>query len=298
MHLVSNSDNVGDPNDYLTVKVGDKLDAHAPNGGVYIYGYGDLTVDKIEAGNDIGLGGNKDIIIPHDKVDGNIVAGGNVKIEAGDNVINGGGTNVGIVSGGDLTIIANLNQKDPAGAIGKLPYNDLSTSINVTLDGNLNVDEVGVPAGDKILNVHIMGQNNNNGGYDIDDRDQKMANVLTDGDSDDGSGKAGHHRQGLRYNVATSEYVLLDSQTDSGAKVQNVINISKQGMLVKTDELPQVGENISITMDYKGLPFTVDGQVVRTDATNNTAGIQFTNVDQLTSSMILYLGMMNGQQSK
>ena len=39
-----------------------------------------------------------------------------------------------------------------------------------------------------------------------------------------------------------------------------------------------------------------DGTVVRTDKAHNTAGIQFNNIDQFTSSMILYLGMMNGKQ--
>ncbi|MBQ2871812.1 PilZ domain-containing protein, partial [bacterium] len=95
---------------------------------------------------------------------------------------------------------------------------------------------------------------------------------------------------------ANSEYVLLDSATESGVKVQDVLNISKQGMLVQTDGKAQVGENIAITMDYKGLPFTVEGTVVRTDAAKGTAGIQFNNIDQFTSSMILYLGMMNGMK--
>lgn len=293
MHLVSKDDNVGDPDHYLTVKVGDKLDAHAPNGGVYIYGYGDLTVDRVEAGEDVGLKGNKDIIIPHDKEDGNIIAGGNVKIEAGDNVLNGGGENVGIVAGGDIDITANLNENDPAGSIGKLPYNDLNHSINVIVGGEVIADEIGVPVGDKILNIHIMGQDNNSNAFDMDDRDQRNMKFLSDDDNNDASVR--NHRQDLRYNVATSEYVLLNSDSESGAKVQDVLNISKQGMLVQTNELPKVGENIQITMDYKGLPFTVEGQVVRTDAAKNTAGVKFNSIDQFTSSMILYLGMMNGR---
>jgi len=300
LHLVSNDDNVGDPDHYLTVKVGDKLDAHAPNGGVYIEGYGDLTVDRIEAGDDVGIRGNEDIIIPHDKEDGNIIAGGDVKIEAGDNVLNGGDDNVGIVSGGDIDITANLNEKDPAGSIGELPYNDLNHSINVIVGGEVKADEIGVPEGDKILNIHIMGQvdptipgDNNNNSFDMDDRDQRNMKFLSDDDNNDASVR--NHRQDLRYNVATSEYVLLNSSSDSGAKVEDVLNISKQGMLVQTSELPKVGENIQITMDYKGLPFTVEGQVVRTDAAKNTAGVKFNSIDQFTSSMILYLGMMNGR---
>ena len=302
MHLVSNNDNVGDPNNYLTVKVGDKLDASAPQGGVYIYGYGDLTVDKVEAGKDVYIGGNEDIIIPHNRPEGNIIAGENVKIEAGDSVLNGGGENPGIISGGDIEVIANLNQKEPAGSIGELPYNDLSHSINVVVKGEVKADEVGVPTADKILNIHIMGQdspmadgtNTDTDTFNMDDRDQRNMKFLADDDNNDASVR--NNRQHLRYNVANSEYVLLDSATESGVKVQDVLNISKQGMLVQTDGNAQVGENIAITMDYKGLPFTVEGTVVRTDAAKGTAGIQFNNIDQFTSSMILYLGMMNGMK--
>ena len=302
LHLLSKADNVGDPNNYLTVQVGDKLDAAAPNGGVYIYGYGDLTIDKIEAGEDVGIGGNKDIIIPHDREEGNIIAGGNVKIEAGDNVLNGGGENVGIVSGGDIEIIANLNPKENPSSIGELPYNDLSHSINVTLKGEVKADEVGVPEANKILNIHIMGtetnndvvvDNNTNGNYEMDDRDQRNLKYLAEDDNNDASVR--NNRQHLRYNVNNSEYILMNSSSESGAKVKDVLNISKQGMLVETDELAKVGENIQVTMDYKGLPFTVEGKVVRADATNKTAGVEFTNVDRMTSSLILYLGMMNGK---
>jgi len=299
LHLLSKADNVGDPNNYLTVQVGDKLDAAAPNGGVYIYGYGDLTIDKIEAGEDVGIGGNKDIIIPHDREEGNIIAGGNVKIEAGDNVLNGGGENVGIVSGGDIEIIANLNPKENPSSIGELPYNDLSHSINVTLKGEVKADEVGVPEANKILNIHIMGTEANDGAgdattpYEMDDRDQRNLKYLADDNNNDASVR--NNRQHLRYNVNNSEYILMNSNSESGAKVKDVLNISKQGMLVETDELAKVGENIKVTMDYKGLPFTVEGKVVRADATNNTAGVEFTNVDRMTSSLILYLGMMNGK---
>ena len=290
LHLLSQADNVGDPNNYLTVKVGDKLDAAAPNGGVYIYGYGDLITDSVIAGGDIGLGGNGDIIIPHDKVEGNIIAGGNVKIEAGDSVINAGGTEVGIVSGGDIDVSANHNLKD--GSVGKLPYNDLSHSINVTLKGEVKADEVGIPEGNKILNIHIMGsEESSTATVELDDRDQRNMKYLADDSNNDASVR--NNRQHLRYNVNNAEYILMNSNSESGAKVQDVINISKQGMLVQTNEPAKVGENIKVTMDYKGLPFTVEGKVVRSDATNNTAGIEFTNVDRMTSSLILYLGMMN-----
>ncbi len=301
LHLLSKTDNVGDPNNYLTVSVGNKLDAAAPNGGVYIYGYGNLTTDKVEAGKDIYIGGNKDIIIPHDKENGNIIAGGNVTIEAGDNVTNGGGSNVGIVAGGDITITANTNKNTgtDAGHIGDLPYNDLNHSINVALGGNVKGDELGIPQGDKIINIHIMGQNNGgngngtgNGddGFSSDDnRDQRNMKFLTD-DKGDETGARGQ-RQDLRYNVANSEYVFLNSDADSNAKVVDVLNISKQGMLVETTEAAKLGETMKISMDYKGLPFTVEGEVVRVDPVKNTAGIKFSNIDQLTSSMILYLGM-------
>ena len=63
-------------------------------------------------------------------------------------------------------------------------------------------------------------------------------------------------------------------------------------MLVQTNEALKVGENIEVTMDYKGLPFTVEGKVVRTDDLKGTAGVEFNNIDRLTSSLILYLGMM------
>ena len=298
LKLLSNNDNVGDPNNYLTVQVGEKLNAQAPNGGVYIYGYGDLVTDTVIAGGDIGLGGNGDIIIPHDKVDGNIIAGGNVKIEAGDSVVNAGGTEVGIVAGGDIDVSANHNLKD--GSVGKLPYNDLAHSINVTLNGEVRADEIGIADSNKILNIHIMGQeivpdapSDSEGTIELDDRDQRNMKYLASDDNNSASVR--NNRQHLRYNVNNSEYLLMNSSTDSGAKVQDILNISKQGMLVQTDEVAKVGEKIKVTMDYKGLPFTVEGKVVRTDAVNKTAGIEFTNVDRMTSSLILYLGMMNGR---
>ncbi len=295
MHLISFDDNVGDPNHYLTVKVGDKLDAKAPTEGkgVYIYGYGDLTIDRIEAAQDVGIKGNKDIILPSDKVDGNIIAGRDVIIEAGDNVLNGGGENLAIDAGRDIEVIANTNENNPAGSIGKLPYEDLKLSINVSLDGEVRADEIGVAEGNKILNIHIMGQDDGSGlGFDMDDRDQRNMKYLSD---DDDSASVRNHRADLRYNVATSEYVLLDSNSDSGSKVQDVLNISKQGMLVQTDETPNVGDKMQVTMEYKGLPFTVEGTVVRTDAAKGVAGIKFNSIDQFTSSMILYLGMLNGR---
>ena len=299
LHLKSDHDNVGDPENYLTVKVGDELDASAPEGGVYIEGYGDLTIDKIEAGEDVVVKGDEDIILPHDREDGNIEAGGDVTIEAGDSVLNEGGENPGIIADGDINITANENENEPAGTIGTLPYDDLEHSINVIVGGDVNVDEIGVPESEKILNVHIMGGGSNGGGsgsgddgLQIDDRDQRSMKYLTDGDNDDASVR--NNRQHLRYNVANSEYTLLDSGSESGAKVQDILNISKQGMLVETTQEAQLGEKIQLTVDYKGLPFTVEGEVVRTDAVKGTAGLEFKGIDRFTSSMLLYLGMMNG----
>ena len=127
----------------------------------------------------------------------------------------------------------------------------------------------------------------------LDDRDQRNMKYLAEDDNNSASVR--NNRQHLRYNVNNSEYILMNSNTESGAKVQNILNISKQGMLVQTDEVAKVGENIKVTMDYKGLPFTVEGKIVRTDSVNKTAGIEFTNVDRMTSSLILYLGMMNNR---
>lgn len=295
MHLISFDDNVGDPDHYLTVSVGGELDAAAPTEGkgVYIYGYGDLTVDRVVAGEDVGIGGNKDIILPSDRDEGNIIAGRDVIIKAGDNVLNGGGEKLAIDAGRDIDVTANINENNPAGSIGKLPYGDLQYSINVTLDGEVRADEIGVPVADKILNIHIMGQDNGDDlGFDMDDRDQRNMKYLTE---DDDSASVRNHRDHLRYNVATSEYVLIDSNSDSGSKVQDVLNISKQGMLVQTDETPNLGDNIQITLEYKGLPFTVEGTVVRADAAKGIVGVKFNSIDQFTSSMILYLGMLNGR---
>ena len=146
-----------------------------------------------------------------------------------------------------------------------------------------------------------MGTENNGGdastdtnaNYELDDRDQRNLKYLAEDDNNDASVR--NNRQHLRYNVDNAEYILMNSNSESGAKVKDVINISKQGMLVETDELAKVGENIKVTMDYKGLPFTVEGKVVRADATNNTAGVEFINVDRMTSSLILYLGMMQNR---
>jgi len=53
MTLNSAEENVGDPAKYLQVSVGGELNAEAPNGGVYIGTPEDLTIGKIEAGQDV-----------------------------------------------------------------------------------------------------------------------------------------------------------------------------------------------------------------------------------------------------
>ena len=264
MVLKSDKEDVGDPENYLQVEVGGELTAEAPEGGVYIGAKDDLVIDKIEAGKDVVIDGDGDVVQadPADPEDPRIIAGGDLTIDSDKEDVGDPENYLQVEVGGDI------NAEAPNGGvyIGQPP-----------VDGPVVPDD-----GD-----------NDDDTLTIDDRDQRSMKYLTDDSNDDASVR--NNRQHLRYNVADTDYILVGSNTESGAQVQDVINISKQGMLVQTTDAVKVGENIEVTMDYKGLPFTVEGKVVRTDSARGTAGVEFNNIDRLTSSLILYLGMMENR---
>ena len=262
MVLESAKEDVGDPENYLQVQVGGELTAEAPEGGVYIGSPEDLVIDKIVAKDDVVIEGEKDVVQadPADPEDPRIITEGDLIISSDQEDVGDPENYLQVDVGGDIIAEA------PNGGV-----------------------YIGQPEDD--APVVVPGGSGEGDSFDLDDnRDQRNMKYLTDDDNNDASVR--NNRQHLRYNVANSDYILMGSSSESGAQVQEVINISKQGMLVQTNEALKVGENIEVTMDYKGLPFTVEGKVVRTDDLKGTAGVEFNNIDRLTSSLILYLGMM------
>ncbi|MBQ2872176.1 leukotoxin LktA family filamentous adhesin [bacterium] len=81
MTLNSKEANVGQPENYLSVEVGNNLEATALNGGVYINGNGDLTVSKAEAGKDVKINATKDLNA------NNVFAGNQVELAAGKDAV-------------------------------------------------------------------------------------------------------------------------------------------------------------------------------------------------------------------
>ena len=62
-------------------------------------------------------------------------------------------------------------------------------------------------------------------------------------------------------------------------------------MLVATNSPLKQGELLNVNFMYKGIPFDVQGEVVRVEE-NNRAGVKFVDMDRFTSNIILYIAMM------
>lgn len=99
-------------------------------------------------------------------------------------------------------------------------------------------------------------------------------------------------RKDIRWSITDNEHqVLGSSTTESGAVITDILDISKGGMLVATNNPLKKGELLNVNFMYKGIPFDVQGEVVRVED-NNKAGVKFVDMDRFTSNIILYMAMM------
>lgn len=99
-------------------------------------------------------------------------------------------------------------------------------------------------------------------------------------------------RKDIRWTISDKEHKVLGSSTsESGAIITDILDISKGGMLVATNNPLKKGELLNVNFMYKGIPFDVQGEVVRVEE-NNRAGVKFVDMDRFTSNIILYMAMM------
>lgn len=100
-------------------------------------------------------------------------------------------------------------------------------------------------------------------------------------------------RKDIRVPLKSTMFKIVDSSSsESNIKVLDVIDISKNGMLVETSSKANVGEEINIDFEYRNMPFEIQGVVVRVPS-DNQAGIKFVNLDTVNSTIILYLSMFD-----
>ena len=100
-------------------------------------------------------------------------------------------------------------------------------------------------------------------------------------------------RKDIRVPLKNTMFRIVDSSSsETNTKVVDVIDISKNGMLIETSSRANVGEEINIDFEYRDMPFEIQGVVVRVPS-DDRAGIKFVNLDTVNSTIILYLSMFD-----
>lgn len=100
-------------------------------------------------------------------------------------------------------------------------------------------------------------------------------------------------RQDIRVPLSSIMFRIINSQSsETNAKILDVVDISKNGMLIRTDKKVNVGEEFDIDFEYRNMPFEIQAVVVRVP-NENSAGIKFVNLDTVNSTIILYLSMFD-----
>ncbi len=100
-------------------------------------------------------------------------------------------------------------------------------------------------------------------------------------------------RKDIRVPLKNTMFRIVDSSSsETNTKVVDVIDISKNGMLIETSSRASVGEEINIDFEYRDMPFEIQGVVVRVPS-DDRAGIKFVNLDTVNSTIILYLSMFD-----
>ena len=101
-------------------------------------------------------------------------------------------------------------------------------------------------------------------------------------------------RESIRFYSSLDKLNLL-SAVDG---VENVLDISKTGLAVKTDGNLKLNDTVKISFEYKGIEIEAQAQVMRVDENTNIAGLRFVNVDNLTENKILYLSMLREAEKR
>ena len=100
-------------------------------------------------------------------------------------------------------------------------------------------------------------------------------------------------RKDIRVPLKNTMFRIVDSSSsETNTKVADVIDISKNGMLIETSSRANIGEEINIDFEYRDMPFEIQGVVVRVPS-DDRAGIKFVNLDTVNSTIILYLSMFD-----
>lgn len=95
-------------------------------------------------------------------------------------------------------------------------------------------------------------------------------------------------RESIRYGI-NGDSLALSQASDH---IEEIIDISKTGLAVKTDGGLKLSEDVKVSFEYKGIDITATAKVMRINDHNKTAGLKFTDVDALTANKILYVSML------
>ena len=99
-------------------------------------------------------------------------------------------------------------------------------------------------------------------------------------------------RESIRYGI-NGDSLSLNS---ASSHIENIIDISKTGLAVKTDGSLKINDEVKVNFAYKGIEVEATAKVMRVNQSTNVAGLKFTDLDNLTANKILYLSMLNEAQ--
>lgn len=220
----------------------------------------DITITNSNNANDI-------------NITGSIIGGGTVLIETGkDGNINGSN----LVSGSNVVI----NEDKYDIEIVRTRDNWEETLHKIVINRPEQPVDPVVPIGPN--DPAVVPVNNT---LDIEDNDPTR---LIEGDRLKKNKFLQLKRESIRYGI-NGESLALSQASDH---IEEIIDISKTGLAVKTDGGLKLSEDVQVSFEYKGIDITATAKVMRVNNHNKTAGLKFTDVDSLTANKILYVSML------
>ena len=297
-------------NDGLITLDVDRIDQDSPNrdGGIIIDG--DITGDDstlIQNSGDDGITTNGDVqggdvTITNNGGDVNVngnVDGDNVTISNSDN---GGEVNInGNVDGNDVLVENNGSGdiNNPGNVNGDVKDHEYSieTPRNTTEDPYITLDVTRTPFPDEPNIPPVTpidptpNPGNDNSNLPII-RDNDPTRLIYDREEDNNFLEL--KRESIRYGV-NGDSLSLGAASEH---IQNILDISKTGLAVKTDGSLKINDEVKVSFAYKGIEVEATAKVMRVDQSTNIAGLRFTDVDNLTANKILYLSMLNEAQKE
>ena len=297
-------------NDGLITLDVDRIDQDSPNrdGGIIIDG--DITGDDstlIQNSGDDGITTNGDVqggdvTITNNGGDVNVngnVDGDNVTISNSDN---GGEVNInGNVDGNDVLVENNGSGdiNNPGNVNGDVKDHEYSieTPRNTTEEPYITLDVTRTPFPDEPNIPPVTpidptpNPGNDNSNLPII-RDNDPTRLIYDREEDNNFLEL--KRESIRYGV-NGDSLSLGAASEH---IQNILDISKTGLAVKTDGGLKLNDEVKVSFAYKGIEVEATAKVMRVDQSTNIAGLRFTDVDNLTANKILYLSMLNEAQKE